>query len=406
MAKTEMSQKLSASGNQHILFTANRPEVVMSSGSGMILTDVDGNDYLDFVGGWAVTALGHCPPVLVQAITQQAQTLVNASPSFYNQPMVEFAELLTQHSCMDRVFFTSTGAEANESAIKLARKYGALKKNGAWQIITTINSFHGRTLATMSATGKHIWADLFNPKVPGFVHVPYNDMTALKAAVTPETCAIMLEPIQGEGGVRIADQLWLKELRKLCDEEGILLIYDEIQTGMGRTGTMFAYEHDGYEPDIMTLGKGIGGGFPLAAMLCKEELNIFEVGDQGGSYCGQPLAMSVGLAVTKELMRGKWAENAKIQGGYLMKCLREVQNTYRLKDIRGRGLLVAFDIPTLHAPDLVAACLKNGLLINAPGPHTIRLMPPLIVTADDIDRMLLLLFETIVTMQAPEKAVI
>lgn len=385
----------SVKGKNVLLYTCERPDVVMESGKGLILKDVEGNSYLDFVGGWAVTALGHCPLVMVKALAEQSQTLINASPGYLNRPMVEFAEILTGHSCMDKVFFTSTGAEANESAIKLARKYGAVKKQGALEIITTVDGFHGRTLATMSATGKNAWMDLFGPKVPGFVHVPFNDLKAVEAAIGPKTCAIMVEPIQGEGGVRIANLEWLAGLRKLCNDHKILLIFDEIQTGMGRTGTMFAYEQYSVEPDIMTLGKGIGGGYPLAAMLCKEELNIFEKGDQGGSYCGQPLAMAVGLAITKELIEGPWMENTRIQGAYLLKRLQEAQGRYALEDVRGKGLLVAFDIPWIEAGAVVDACLREGLLLNAPKPHSIRLMPSLTVSKEEIDMMLSVLFKVL-----------
>lgn len=292
---TDITKKLLEQAEKSILFTAVRPEVVMEKGEGMYLWDTDGKKYLDFIGGWAVNCLGHCPSVITDALNKQASLLINASPTFFNKPMIELAKLLTSISCFDRVFFTSTGAEANEGAIKLARKYGTKYLNGAFEIITTISSFHGRTLATMSATGKKHWQDLFGPRLPGFIHVPYNDIDAMSAAIGSNTCAIMIEPVQGEGGVNIASVAYISALRKLCDDKGILLIFDEIQTGIGRTGKMFAYEHYGIEPDIMTLAKGIGGGFPLSAMLAKEKLNIFDPGDQGGtlpvSLLQWPLAM-------------------------------------------------------------------------------------------------------------------
>lgn len=363
----------------------------MEKGKGMYLWDTEGNRYLDFIGGWAVNCLGHCPDVITRALEQQASKLLNASPTFYNEPMIRLAKLLTDNSCFDRAFFTSTGAEANEGAIKLARKFGSKHRNGAYEIITTLNGFHGRTLAMMSATGKKQWESLFAPKVAGFVHVPFNNINAVHESINPNTCAIMLEPIQGEGGVNVADEAYIKALRQICDEKGILLIFDEVQTGIGRTGKMFAYEHYGVEPDIMTLGKGIGGGFPLSALLVKEEFNIFEVGDQGGTYTGQPLAMAVGYAVVNEVIQKSIADHVELQGRYLIERLQGLSQSLPLKNIRGKGLLLAFDLPAPIGSQVVSECLKAGLIVNSPGPSTIRLMPPLTVTSDDIDEMLELL---------------
>ena len=309
--------------------------------------------------------------------------------------MLKFAKLLTDISCFDRVFFASSGAEANESAIKLARKYGALYRGGAFEIITMINSFHGRTLATMSATGKEKWQTLFEPKVPGFRHVPLNDAVALQAAVSDKTCAIMLEPIQGEGGVNAATAKYMRLLRRICTENNILLIVDEVQTGLGRTGKMFAYEHYGIEPDVMTLAKGIGGGFPLSAMLAKEKFNVFDAGDQGGTYSAQPLGMEVGYAVVKEIIDKKLAENAARQGSYLVEKLQGIAEQFGLSGIRGQGLLVAFDLPSATGSEVAAACLQSGLLVNSPQPATIRLIPPLIVTAADIDAMIAILSDVL-----------
>lgn len=387
----KLTSELLYEAGKSVLFTAARPEVVMEKGSGMYLWDTEGKKYLDFIGGWAVNCLGHCPGVISKALEKQACELVNASPSFYNKPMIQFAMLLTECSCFDRVFFTSTGAEANEGAIKLARKYGAKFLGGAYEIITTVNGFHGRTLATMSATGKKQWESLFAPKVAGFRHVPLNDIGAVLAAVNDNTCAIMLEPIQGEGGVIEAGDEYVKALRNLCDEKGILLIFDEVQTGIGRTGKLFAYEHYGIEPDIMTLGKGIGGGFPLSAMLTKEKLNIFEPGDQGGTYSGQPLAMAVGFAVVKEVMEKNLPMNAAVQGGYIIEKLNSIKDKFCLSNIRGKGLLIAFDLPEEKGAEVVSECLKQGLVVNSPKPSTLRLIPPLTVSGKDIDEMMLLL---------------
>ncbi|MFD0678018.1 MULTISPECIES: aspartate aminotransferase family protein [unclassified Paenibacillus] len=385
------TSQLMDEAKKSILFTAARPELVMERGEGMYLWDTDGNRYLDFIGGWAVTCLGHSPEIVREALNRQSGMLINSSPSFYNKPMLEFASLLTNNSCFDRVFFASSGAEANEGAIKLARKHGQLNLGGAFEIITIINSFHGRTLAMMSATGKQQWEPLFAPKVPGFKHVPLNDIDACQAAINSNTCAIMLELVQGEGGVHEVDAEYLYKVRELCDEFGLMLIFDEIQTGLGRTGKLFAYEHYGIEADVMTLGKGIGGGFPLSALLVKEPYNIFEPGDQGGTYSGQPLAMAVGLAVVKEIIDKKLSVHAEEQGNYMYNSLRDIAHKYQLKQLRGKGLLLAFDLPEARGSELVSECLKDGLLINSPKPITIRLMPSLIVSKEEIDAMIQIL---------------
>jgi acetylornithine/N-succinyldiaminopimelate aminotransferase len=397
LTKVNTTSDLLAAANQHILYTTNRPENIMARGEGMYLWDTEGKCYLDFIGGWAVTCLGHAPKAIEMALTEQAKQLVNASPAFYNVPMIQFAEMLTALTCFQKVFFASSGAEANESAIKLARKYGQKYLGGAYEIITTVNSFHGRTLATMSATGKDYWEPLFAPKVSGFVHVPFNDIDAMAAVVSEKTCAIMIEPVQGEGGVYAAEDDYVKALRKLCDEKQILLIFDEVQTGIGRTGKMFAYEHYGIEPDVMTLAKGIGGGYPLSAMLTKDTFDIFDAGDQGGTYSAQPLGMAVGLAVLETIVKENVVDNAKRQGAYLMAQLNALQATYALKAIRGMGLLIAFDLPEDKGAAVVNACMAKGLLVNSPKPATIRLMPPLIVDRAAIDSMLAIMADVLDT---------
>ncbi|MCB2292698.1 acetylornithine/succinylornithine family transaminase [Clostridium algoriphilum] len=381
------TKELLIEASNSILFTTMRPSIVIESGEGMYLWDTEGKNYLDFVGGWAVNALGHCPNVIKEALINQGNTLINASPSFYNKPMIEFAKLLTDNSCFNKVFFTNSGSEANEGAIKLARKYGAKFLNGAYEIITITNSFHGRTLATMSASGKKVWEKLYEPKVPGFKHVPLNDIECIKACITSSTCAIMLEPIQGEGGVYEVNKNYMRILSDICKERGILMIFDEVQTGLGRTGKLFAYEHYDIEPDIMTLAKGIGGGYPLSALLTKEALNIFEPGDQGGTYSSQPLGMAVGIAVVSEIINKDLSYNAKMQGNYIIKKLIEIKDKYKLKNIRGKGLLLAFDLPQDNGKEIVDKCLDEGLILNSPKPSTIRLMPPLIVTEEDTDKM-------------------
>jgi len=382
------TERMLALGGQRLLRVTDRPAVVMVRGEGMWLYDSEGKKYLDFIGGWAVNALGHSPAAIAQALSRQAETLVNASPAFYNLPMIEFADLLLEESCFDRVFFTSTGAEANEGAIKLARKYGSVHKGGAADIITTRHGFHGRTLTTMAATGKEHWEPLFEPKSRGFHKAEYNDVASVEALVSPRTCAVMLEPVQGEGGVNVAEEAFIRKLRRLCDEERLLLIFDEVQTGMGRTGRMFCYQHYGVEPDIMTLGKGIGGGFPLAAMLTTERLNIFEPGEQGGTYTGQPLAMAAGLAVLREMREHHLVENCAAMGDFIREKLTRLAEAFEVTRVRGMGLLIAFDLEKTNAADLVAACMADGLILNACSGHSVRLIPPLIVAEEHVDRMI------------------
>lgn len=377
--------------NTTLLTVTTRPEIVMEKGQGLYLYDIEKNQYLDFIGGWAVNCLGHSPKVLSDVLAEQSKTLINASPSFYNVPMLEYAQLLINHCCFDRVFFTSTGAEANEGAIKLARKYGQLFKNGASDIITTQHGFHGRTLTTMAATGKEHWEPLFEPKTKGFQKALFNEIESVKKLVTQNTCAIMIEPIQGEGGVNVASLEFVNGLRSLCDKEDILLIFDEVQTGMGRTGSLFCYEQYDIQPDIMTLGKGIGGGFPLSALLAKERLNIFEPGDQGGTYTGQPLAMAVGLAVLKEILDKNIVEHARKMGKRIMDQLTQLANAYEIENIRGRGLLIAFDLTRTDGAEFVNRCLKERLLINSPKERSIRLMPPLVVTENEVERLMSIL---------------
>lgn len=379
---------LLSSANDNLLFVIQRPDIVMERGKGMWLTDTDGNSYLDFIGGWAVNALGHSPEILVKVLSEQAATLINASPAFLNKPLLEYAQLILSHSCMDRVFFMSTGAEANEGAIKLARKYGLSELGGATDIITTQNSFHGRTLLTMAATGKPHWENLFGSKITGFKKAEFNALESFEALVDSDTCAIMLEPVQGEGGVNVASQEFMEGLKALCERHKLLLIFDEIQTGMGRCGSLFAYEKFGVEPDIMTLGKGIGGGFPLSAMLVKERLNIFEPGDQGGTYTGQPLAMAVGKAILNELVAPGFLTSVNTVSEYIKERLLTLSEEYEISQVRGLGLLLAFDLEQSKGSDVVAACLKDGLIINSPRDTSIRLIPPLICSKQDVDTML------------------
>ncbi len=302
---------------RHLMEITQRPDLVFTHGQGSWLFDHNGKRYLDFVQGWAVNCLGHAPPIIAQALSQQAPKLINASPAFYNEPSIALAQMLTKHSCFDRVFFANSGAEANEGAIKLARKWGSRFKSGAYEIITFEQSFHGRTLATMSASGKAGWDKLFEPKVPGFPKARFNDIDSLEHLINSNTAAVMLEPVQGEAGVIPVEPQFMQALRELTQRHNVLLIADEVQTGIGRCGSLFAYQQLGFEPDIMTLGKGIGGGVPLAALLAKETICCFEPGDQGGTYNGNPLMTAVGLAVMNTVATPAFLQATQAAGNYL-----------------------------------------------------------------------------------------
>ena len=367
---------------------AARPEIVFTHGDGSWLVDHTGKRYLDFVQGWAVNCLGHNPPAVVDALARQSRKLINPSPAFYNEEALSFAKRLTDKSCFQRVFFTNSGAEANEGAIKLARRWGRKLKGGAYEIITFDRAFHGRTLATMSASGKPGWDTLFAPQVPGFPKATLNDLESVEKLIGPNTVGVMLEPVQGEAGVYPATVEFMQALRKLTRERGLLLIVDEVQTGVGRTGTLFAYEHPGIEPDIMTLGKGIGGGVPLAALLSREDVSVFEYGDQGGTYNGNPLMCAVGSAVFDVVSDPAFLEGVRQTGDYLSGRLADLSNRIGLQGDRGAGLLRALDLGADIGAKVVEIARDDGLLINSPRPATLRFMSALNVSRDEIDRMI------------------
>jgi acetylornithine/N-succinyldiaminopimelate aminotransferase len=371
---------------KYLMNTTQWMPMVLVKGDGPWVWDEQGKKYLDFVGGWAVCCLGHCHPVMIKAITDQAKVLTQASPNVCDPQKIQLAELLVNNSCLDKVFFQSTGAEANEGAVKLARRYGKLKLNGAFEVITALNSFHGRTLAMTAATGQPHYQDNYKPLPPGFMNVTYNDINAIKAATTADTCAVMLEPIQGEGGVNIPDDNYLKQVRQWCNEKGILLILDEIQTGMGRCGTLFAYQQYGVEPDIMTLAKGLGGGVPIGAFLAKDHCAVFGQGDHGSTYGGNPLMCAVGNAVVKYVIDHDVPGNARKVGGYLLQKLQQLKQKYPfIKNVRGKGLLIAVEFDRPLAQDVMLACLKEGLWTNRVQPNTIRMMPSLIIGNSEVD---------------------
>ena len=378
-----------------VMKVAARPSIVMVEGRGSWIWDADDKRYLDFVQGWAVNCLGHSPRVIVEALESQARRLINASPAFYNEPMAKLATLIAEASGLGDVFLCNSGAEANEGAIKLARKWGARHRGGAFEIITMEHAFHGRTLATMSASNKPGWDTLFEPKVPGFPKVPLGDLEAVRRAITPMTTAVMLEPIQGEAGVLMASDDWLRGLRQLTRETGILLIVDEIQTGIGRTGRLFGYEHAGIQPDIMTLGKGLGGGVPIAALVASGSASCFEYGDQGGTFNGAPLMAAVGCAVLETVLAPGFLDTVAATGAYLAARLRALSAELGHGEVRGRGLLLALALKDLDAGKVVQAALDRGLLINAPRPDSLRFMPSLTVSRDEIDQMMGLLRESL-----------
>jgi acetylornithine/N-succinyldiaminopimelate aminotransferase len=365
-----------------------RPPAVFVRGEGSLLWDDSGKRYLDFIQGWAVNCLGHSPPLISEALAEQSKLLLTPSPAFYNAASLALAKALVDASCFDQVFFANSGAEANEGAIKLARRYGARHRNGAHEIITFDGAFHGRTLATMSASGKKAFEPLFEPKVSGFPKARLNDLASVQGLIGDRTVAVMLEPIQGEAGVWPATDQFLRDLRQLTRAHGLLLIVDEIQTGMGRTGKLFHHEHAGIEPDIMTLGKGIGGGVPLAALLATEAASCFEHGDQGGTFNGNPLMCAVGLAVLQHVGQPDFLRSVAEAGLFLESALQRLSARHGLGEVRGKGLLLALDLKMPIAGAVVAQAFDNGLLLNAPRPDTLRFMPALNVTRAEIAAMI------------------
>jgi acetylornithine/N-succinyldiaminopimelate aminotransferase len=371
---------------KYFMHTFDRTPVTLVRGQGARIWDDKGREYLDFVGGWAVTSLGHCHPAVAGAVAEQAYTLVQTSNQFYTIPQLQLAELLVNNSCLDRVFFSNSGAEANEGAVKLARRYGSRYLNGAYEVITAMGSFHGRTLAMVAASGQAKFQQPYIPLPVGFINVDYNNVDAIKAATTKQTCAVMLEPVQGEGGVNFPDEKYLAEVRVWCDQAGILFILDEIQTGIGRLGTLFAYEQYSIEPDIMTLAKGLGSGVPIGAILAKEKAAVFVPGEHGSTFGGNPLACAAAYATLKFVIDNGVAEKAKDVGQYLATRLNSLKQQYQfITDVRGRGLLFAVEFSNDIAQSLLTACLDNGLLVNRVKPNALRLMPPLVIGKDEVD---------------------
>ncbi|MHB1006313.1 MAG: acetylornithine/succinylornithine family transaminase [Chloroflexota bacterium] len=371
---------------KYYMGVAKRLPVVLVRGEGVRVWDEDGNAYLDLVAGIAVNVLGHGNKALVEAIAKQAAALIHTSNLYYTIPQVELAQLLVEHSAGDQVFFGNSGAEANEGALKLARKYGHVKRNGAYEIITTENSFHGRTLATVAATGQVKFQKPFTPMPTGFKTVAFNDLEALEGAIAPQTAAVMLEVVQGESGVHPADPAYVRGVRALCDRYGLLMIVDEIQTGMGRTGKLFGYEQYGVEPDVFTMAKGLAGGVPIGAFLAKNHAQVFELSDHGSTFGGNPLACAAGVVTMRAVLEKDLSGNAERVGRYFLNNLEALKaKSPAIAEVRGVGLMVAIDLKEDRAGDVVLAALKRGVILNNTGPHTVRMVPPLILTEADVD---------------------
>ena len=372
--------------NKYYAQTVRRQPVVIARGEGSRVWDVDGKEYLDLVGGWAVNNLGHCHPAVTQAIVEQANTLVQTSNQFYTVPQLQLAQLLIDNSCLDRVFFGNSGAEANEGALKLARRYGKLNRDGAYEIITALNSFHGRTLANVAATGQPHYQENFTPLLPGFVHVDYNDVESIISATTDKTVAVMLEPVQGEGGVNIPDDDYLKRVRDWCDKQGLLLILDEVQTGIGRLGSLFGYQEYGAEPDVMTLAKGLGHGVPIGAFMSKDYCMALVPGDHGSTFGGNVLTTAAAYAGTKFLIDNDICANVKAMEIHLMGRLNELKSRFSfVSGVRGKGLLAAVEFESDISGQVLTHANEAGVLLNGVKPNAVRLMPPLTITASEID---------------------
>ncbi|HDP69429.1 MAG TPA: acetylornithine transaminase [Actinobacteria bacterium] len=374
--------------SQFYMHTYARLPVLFVKGKGCTLWDIDGKSYLDFVSGLGVASIGHCHPVIVEAVKKQVEELMHVSNLFYTIPQVELAEKLIDVSFGDKCFFANSGAEANEGVVKLARKYSkTFLGEDKYEIITALRSFHGRTMKMLAATGQPEKQKPFEPMPIGFKHVPLNDLDVLKEAITDKTCAIMLEPIQGEGGVYPCGLEYLQGVRNFCNEEGLLLILDEVQTGIGRTGKMFAYEHYGIEPDIMSLAKGLGGGVPIGAIIARDEVaKAFEPGDHGSTFGGGPVACAAAFAALKVIEDEELVKNSYQMGNLIEEKLQELSKSFPIKDLRGKGLMIGIELEGEMAKEIVSKCLNEGLIINNIGKKIIRFLPPLCITEEDVNK--------------------
>jgi acetylornithine/N-succinyldiaminopimelate aminotransferase len=372
--------------SKYYMHVVNRQPVVIVRGEGTRVWDDEGKEYLDFTAGWAVNNVGHANKAMADAISEQAHTLLQTSNQFFTVPQLELAEVLVENSVLDKIFLCNSGTEANEGAVKLARKWGRLNKNGPGEIITAYNSFHGRTMNMVAATAQPKYQEAWAPIPTGFVHVDFNDLDQIKAATTDDTVAVMLEPIQSEGGVNIPSPEYLKGVRAWCDEKNLLFILDEVTTGLGRLGTLFGYEAFEVEPDVITLAKGLGGGVPIGAFLCNERANVLEPGDHGSTFGGNALTCAAANASTRYMVDNDIAAHAAEVGDYLMASLKGLQSKHEIiSDVRGMGCLIGLEFSTDIAPALLPACNAEGLLLNVTRPNLVRWLPPLTVTKEEID---------------------
>ena len=383
------SQTLMMLSEKFIANTYARYPIVLVRGKGTRVWDAEGKEYLDFVSGLAVCNLGHCHPKVVKAIQDQAARLIHVSNFYYIEPQIQLASLLCQHSFADKVFFCNSGAEANEGAMKLARKYAKERsESGRYEIITMERSFHGRTLATLTATAQEKYHKGYSPLMPGFKYVPFDDPDFVRKAIDSKTCAIMLEPIQGEGGVICPSEGYLKALREVCDEKGILLIFDEVQVGMGRTGKLFAYEHEGVEPDLLTLAKSLAGGVPIGALLIKKGIaESFQPGDHASTFGGNPLATAAGVAALRAILEDGMLKNCQEVGDYFFTKLEEIKKKFPfVKEVRGKGLILGMEL-NIEGSSIVKEMMLKGILINCTMGKVLRFLPPLIVLKEEVDRV-------------------
>jgi predicted acetylornithine/succinylornithine family transaminase len=386
------SEQIMELSNKYVMNTYGRLPLTPVRGEGVRLWDAEGREYLDFLAGLAVCSLGHCHPAVVEAIATQARTLMHISNLYYIEPQARLAQLLVEHSCGDRVFFCNSGAEANEAAIKLARKNAKLNYGPEkYEIITALKSFHGRTLATLSATGQDKYQQGFEPLPGGFKHVPFNDLESLEAAIGPHTCAIMLEPVQGEGGIHMARKDYLAGVRELCNRHGLLLIFDEVQCGLGRTGVLLAHHHYNVDPDLFTLAKALGGGFPIGAMAATGEVACaFGPGDHASTFGGNPLACAAALATLEFMLNNDIIGNAGRVGDYFKAHLQSLANRFSfIREVRGLGLMLGVELSNegpVEGKEVVSQCQNRGLLINCVDGHILRFLPPLTITTGDVDR--------------------
>lgn len=387
------NMELTVLGQECVLNTYSRIPIALVKGEGCKVWDADGKEYIDLVAGIAVNNLGHCHPKVVEAIQKQAKELMHCSNLFWNEPQIQLAQLITDNSCGKQVFFCNSGTEANEGAIKLARKFGSLT-GGRYEIITAYQSFHGRTIGSMTATGQTKYQEGFAPLPEGFIYVDFNDIESLLEKITDRTCAIMLEPVQGEGGVNIPNQEYLQQVASLCQRYNLLLILDEVQTGIGRTGKLFGYEHFGVKPDVFTLAKGLGGGFPIGAIVVGEKaVGVLEPGNHASTFGGNPLACSAGIAVLQTILEEKLLSEVVFKGNYFIEKLQiGLKGHPLLKKLRNKGLMIAIELNG-NGTEIVSKCQHKGLLINCLKGNILRLVPPLTITKEEIDQAVNILLE-------------